>query len=293
MTDGSQSLAPILDTGRGGGPAKALPSALLIPISPIEWHGPHLPLGVDGLASGYVAERAAQILGATVYPILFVGTERERRPEMLRSLGLPEDAHIEGMDFPANNYKSFYFREEVFALVLRDVIGMAKANGYQVVRIVNGHGAENQLATIARLCTELDDPLGQRVIANAPSAPSGKRKAVPAAKAKKVSGGHATSDENVGDDGIRAGHRAPGAAASPERPLRCADFAIVDGPSFDGFHTPDYTVRRQVDPRTQSDAETGRRDVEASAQKVAAQVGEILKKAKAGPTPGRRKARRG
>lgn len=172
-------------------------SALLIPISPIEWHGPHLPLGVDGLASGYVAERAAQILGATVYPILFVGTERERRPEMLRSLGLPEDAHIEGMDFPANNYKSFYFREEVFALVLRDVIGMAKANGYQVVRIVNGHGAENQLATIARLCTELDDPLGQRVIANAPSAPSGKRKAVPAAKAKKVSGGHATSDETL------------------------------------------------------------------------------------------------
>lgn len=268
-------------------------SALLIPISPIEWHGPHLPLGVDGLASGYVAERAAQILGATVYPILFVGTERERRPEMLRSLGLPEDAHIEGMDFPANNYKSFYFREEVFALVLRDVIGMAKANGYQVVRIVNGHGAENQLATIARLCTELDDPLGQRVIANAPSAPSGKRKAVPAAKAKKVSGGHATSDETLvmmafEPDTVHLERLPP-----PERPLRCADFAIVDGPSFDGFHTPDYTVRRQVDPRTQSDAETGRRDVEASAQKVAAQVGEILKKAKAGPTPGRRKARRG
>ena len=148
------------NTGRGGGPATGWERASLSPISPIEWHGPHLPLGVDGLASGYVAERAAQILGATVYPILFVGTERERRPEMLRSLGLPEGAYIEGMDFPANNYKSFYFREEVLALVLRDVIGMAQANGYRVVHIVNGHGATNQLGVIARLCAELDDPRG-------------------------------------------------------------------------------------------------------------------------------------
>jgi len=212
---------------------------------------------------------------------------------MLRSLGLPEDAHVEGMDFPANNYKSFYFREEVFALVLRDVIGMAKANGYQVVRIVNGHGAENQLATIARLCMELDDPRGQRVIADAPSAASKKPKAVPAVKGKKVSAGHATSQETsmmmaFEPDTVHLERLPP-----PERPLRCADFAIVDGPTFDCFHTPDHTVRREVDPRTQSDAEMGRRQVEAGAQRIAAQVGEILKKAKAGPTPGRRKARPG
>jgi creatinine amidohydrolase len=268
-------------------------SALLIPIAPIEWHGPHLPLGVDPLAAGYDAERAAQILGATVYPTLFVGTERERRPEVLRSLGLPEDAHVEGMDFPANNYKSFYFREEVFALVLRDVIGMAKANGYQVVYIVNGHGADNQLATIARLCTELDDPHGQRVIANAPSAPSRKPKAVPTVKKKKVSAGHATADETstmmaFEPDTVHLERLPP-----PERPLRCADFAIVDGPTFDCFHTPGHTVRREVDPRTQSDAEMGRRQVEASAQRIAARVREILKKAKARPTPGTRKARPG
>ena len=132
-------------------------SALLIPVSPVEWHGPHLPLGTDAIAAAHFAERAAQILGATVYPTLFVGTERERPPAMLRSIGLPERAHIEGMDFPANNYKSFYFREEVLALVLRDVIGMAKANGYRVVHIVNCHGAVNQLAVIARLCAESSD----------------------------------------------------------------------------------------------------------------------------------------
>jgi creatinine amidohydrolase len=268
-------------------------SALLIPIAPIEWHGPHLPLGTDPLCASYDAERAAQILGATVYPTLFIGTERERRPEMLRSIGLPEDAHVEGMDFPANNYKSFYFREEVFALVLRDVIGMAKANGYQVVRIVNAHGAENQLATIARLCAELDDPHGQRVLANPPPAPSRKSKAAPAAEAKKVSGGHATSDETstmmaFEPDTVHLERLPP-----PERPLRSADFAIVDGPTFDGFHTPDYTVRRAVDPRTQSNAEIGRRQVEASAQRIAAQVREILKKAKAGRTPATRKARPG
>jgi creatinine amidohydrolase/Fe(II)-dependent formamide hydrolase-like protein len=235
---------------------------------------------VDALSAGHVAERAAQILGATVYPTLFVGTERERRPEVLRSLGLPEDARVEGMDFPANNYRSFYFREEVFALVLRDVIGMAKANGYRVVRIVNGHGAENQLAVIARLCAELDDPCGQRVIANAPKTSAKRRKAGPAMKAKKVSGGHATSDETstmmaFEPDTVHLDRLPP-----RSRPLRCADFAIVDGPTFDCLPTPDHTVRPEVDPRTQSSAAEGRRRVEARAQEIAAQVSEMLTKRK-------------
>jgi creatinine amidohydrolase len=266
-------------------------SALLIPIAPIEWHGPHLPLGVDALCAGHDAERAAQILGATVYPTLFVGTERERRPEMLRSIGLPEKAHIEGMDFPRNNYKSFYFREEVFALVLRNVIGMAKANGYQVVRIVNGHGAENQLAVIARLCAELDDPRGQRVIADAPAAPARKPKPAPTGKAKMISAGHATADETstmmaFEPDTVHLERLPP-----PSRPLRCADFAIVDGPTFDCLPTPDHTVRREVDPRTHSSAAEGRRRVEAHAQRIAAQVRAILKRAKAGRTPGKGKLR--
>lgn len=259
-------------------------SALLIPVLPVEWHGPHLPLGTDALAAGHYAERAAQILGATVYPTLFVGTERERPPAMLRAIGLPEGAYIEGMDFPANNYKSFYFREEVLALVLRDVIGMAQANGYRVVHIVNGHGATNQLGVIARLCAELDDPRGQRVTTTSGHAS--------AKKGEMDSAGHATAEETsiilaLEPDTVHLERLPP-----PGRALRNADFAIVDGPTFDGLHTPDRTVRREVDPRTRSDAREGRRRAEDIAQAIAAQVRGILGKTARGRTPGKHRMRR-
>jgi creatinine amidohydrolase/Fe(II)-dependent formamide hydrolase-like protein len=203
---------------------------------------------------------------------------------VLRSIGLPEGAFIEGMDFPANNYKSFYFREEIFALVLRDMIGMAQANGYRVVHIVNGHGAVNQLAVIDRLCAELDDPRGQRVTTGH----------APVKEPKNASGAHATADETslmlaFEPDTVHLERLPP-----PGRPLRSADFAIVDGPTFDGRPTPGHTVRREADPRMRSDAKIGRRSAEAVAQAIAARVGEILREGARHPRrgaapPGRRR----
>lgn len=39
-----------------------------VPWGALEWHGPHLPLGVDGIAAEAVAERAAQRTGGVVLP---------------------------------------------------------------------------------------------------------------------------------------------------------------------------------------------------------------------------------
>ena len=240
--------------------------ALLVPVAPVEWHGPHLPLGCDPLIAAAVAERAAQVLGATAYPTLFVGTERERSPAMLRAMGLPADARIEGMDFPANIYRSFYFREEIFALLLRDLVGMARANGYRVVYIVNGHGAENQLAVIQRLCAELDDPKGARV-AWGYAFPEEMRKGLIAhAAAEETSMLLHLAPQNVQLDQLPA----------PPRPLRNAEFAIVDGPTFDGRPTSDFTVRPEVDPRTRSDAAAGARSLDAAAQEIVAHLRALL-----------------
>jgi creatinine amidohydrolase/Fe(II)-dependent formamide hydrolase-like protein len=92
-----------------------------------------------------MARRLARELRCPYFPPLFVGTERERRPETLRALGFPEDAHIEGMDFPRNAVKSAYLREEVFSLVVRDTLSVLLDRfGFRRVLIVNGHGADNQ-----------------------------------------------------------------------------------------------------------------------------------------------------
>jgi len=241
-------------------------SVLLIPLAPVEWHGPHLPLGTDPLIATHVAEGAAGILGATVYPTLYVGTERERPADMLRSIGLPEDAHVEGMDFPGNTYRSFYFREEIFSLVVRDVVRMALANAYRVVYLVNGHGAANQLEVIKRLCAELDDPPGHRVVWGY------------AFPEELLAGSiaHAAAEEtsimlHVEPDTVEMDNLPPA-----DKQLKSADFAIVDGPTFDGEPTPDHTVREDVDPRTQSDAVLGQRYVRDTAEETATRIREYL-----------------
>jgi len=241
-------------------------SALLIPVAPVEWHGPHLPLGTDPLIASHVAARAALLLGATVYPTLYVGTERERPPEMLRAIGLPDDSYVEGMDFPANSYRSFYFREEVFALLLRDVIGQALAHQYRVVYVVNGHGAANQLAVVKRLCAEFDRPQGPRVTWGY------------AFPEELLAGSiaHAAAEETSIMLHLEPDLVEMGELPAPDRPLRSADFAIVDGPTFDCRPTPDLTVRKEVDPRTNSDAALGRRYVDATARETAERIRQHL-----------------
>ncbi len=59
---------------------------VILPLAPIEWHGPHLVLGCDPLLAHAFARRLARELACPYFPPLFIGTERERRPETLRAL---------------------------------------------------------------------------------------------------------------------------------------------------------------------------------------------------------------
>ena len=120
---------------------------VLLPLAPLEWHGPHLAMGCDNLLAHAFARRLAREFQCPYFPPLFVGTERERNPNMLESLGFSRDAFIEGMDFPKNSVASAYFREEVFAAVVRDTLHILFARmRFRRVLIVNGHGADNQRA---------------------------------------------------------------------------------------------------------------------------------------------------
>jgi creatinine amidohydrolase len=234
---------------------------MILPVAPIEWHGPHLAMGCDPLLAHSFARRVAGTLRCPYFPPLFVGTERERRPEMLESIGLDRDAYVEGMDFPRNPVGSAYLREEVFAAVVRDTLRVILDKlGFRWVLIVNGHGAENQAATLDRLCAELNNLSrpAKRVIWVYPGFPR-----------SLISGaiGHAAAEE-----ASMLEAEWPGCVDVSRLPkggkLRNTDHAIVDGETFDLSPTPDHTVRENQDPRLHTDPAWGRKQIEIALAEV-------------------------
>jgi len=218
--------------------AREAGAPIFLPVGPLEWHGPHLPLGVDPLRAYQAALALARELNGLVLPTLFVGTERERSPEMLRNIGFAGDEHVEGMDFPQCTLKSLYFREEVFAGLLRDYLAML-IDGWQFRRIVivNGHGGENHIAVIQRLLTEYNARTQSRVTL-----------VQPMSHYPSSAIGHATVEETETlmlfyPDSVDLGALPP----RPE-PLENLRFAVVDDASFNGRSTT-HAVCEEADPR--------------------------------------------
>lgn len=231
---------------------------VILPIAPIEWHGPHLALGCDNLLAHAFARRLALTLECPYYPPLFIGTERERSPEMLGAIGFERDAFVEGMDFPRHEVASAYFREEVFALVLHEALHVLLGRmRFRRVLIVNGHGADNQRGVLDRLCREFNagSDRAERV-----------RWVYPGFPRSLVAGGigHAASEETS-----MLAASWPScvdlARLPADGPLRNVDYGVVDGETFDGTPTPDRTLRPERDPRRHTDPAWGRAQLERAA----------------------------
>ncbi len=244
---------------------------VILPIAPIEWHGPHMVMGCDNLLAHAFARTLARLLECPYFPPLFVGTERERDPDMLESIGFGRDAHIEGMDFPKVTVASGYYREEVFALVVRDTLTILfDRMKFRRVLIVNGHGATNQSGVLTRLCNEFNAAGrgGKRIMW-----------VYPGFTHPLMGGsiGHAGAEEC---SMLEASW--PGSVDLSRLPvsgrLKNVDFAIVDGETFDGKPTEDHTVRDMQDPRLHTDPAWGGKLMEEAAMDVAAEVRKMLLK---------------
>jgi creatinine amidohydrolase len=209
-----------------------------LPIGPLEWHGPHLPLGTDPLHAEHLAVALASEVGGVVYPTLYWGTERERSPELLRDLGFTGDEWIVGMDFPANSLPSFYAPEEQFAAVVRWTVDGMIAHGFRLIVLTNGHGAKNQLYHLARLTAELNARGPARLLT-----------VYLLAREAGDDPGHATITETAAVMALDPGRVDLAALPAPGVPLRNIDWAIVDGETFEGHPTAGYTVHPADDPR--------------------------------------------
>ena len=103
-----------------------------LPIGPLEWHGPAAPFGTDPLTAHESAVRCAREVGGVVLPPLFMGVDTPRDEQGLQNLGFENtDQYIVGMDFPDNTVPSYYFREEIFAMAVREYVRLLVKQGYR------------------------------------------------------------------------------------------------------------------------------------------------------------------
>ena len=234
-----------------------------LPLGPLEWHSLHMPLGTDALNAGAVAREVAERVGGVVLPTLFWGTERERPAEMLEDLGFARDDYVVGMDFPANLIKSLYCREEVFALLVREMLRLLVDSDYKLIVIVNGHGAANHLEALERLCKEFTARSPATVLLTI---------AFPTGGHFEFGIGHADALETslmmaLYPESVDMGELPP-----LPSPLISRDWGIVDSDTFRGNPTPDHTLRSTADPRLQASPELGRQAFEDSIDEIAGTV---------------------
>jgi len=234
---------------------------VFIPLGPLEWHGPHMPLGTDPLNAENVAMGACRKVGGVVWPTQFWGTERERSPKQLEALGFEQDQYVVGMDFPRNSLPSAYCPEELFALLLRENLRQVRALGARLAVVINGHGAENHRQVLDRLANEFNHTTDLRVQV---------RVAMPRREFENGSIGHATDTET--SLMMYLCPHAVDLASLPMLPqaLRFSEFAIVDGPGFDGKGSAERIVLE--DPRTNSSAQKGQAVAEQTIEELAHEV---------------------
>jgi creatinine amidohydrolase len=220
---------------------------IFVPVAPLEWHGPHLPLGVDALNAEEVAMGVCRQIGGLVWPTLFWGTERDRTEQEIKNLGFPSGSYIVGMDFPNNTLPSGYCPEEIFGVLIRETLRQISRMPVRLAVLVNGHGAVNHNTVLRRLATEFNHTTSLGVYV---------RTAFPQKMIDAGSIAHAGSDET--NLMLHYHPKTVDISNLPPRnqPFHYADFAIVDGPGFDGKGRPDKVV--EDDPRRNPSPERGK-----------------------------------
>lgn len=238
----------------------------IFPLGPLEYHGPHMPLGTDPLSAGFVAHECCRRLGkGVVRPTMYVGTERERDPDMLESLGFKRDDYVVGMDFPSRLWNSHYLPEEVFALLVAAEIRCFISQGYKYIFIVNGHGAFNHNAVLKRLCIELSNTTPAQVDFAI---------GFPEEAASAGAIGHADIAEtslimNYNESSVDLSTLPP-----KEVPLKYTDFSVVNGEGFIASK-PDRLVPPEYDPRN-ANAQIGKLHFETTITEICGKIDRLV-----------------
>jgi creatinine amidohydrolase len=236
------------------------------PLGLVEWHGPHLPFGVDAFNAEAVALRAAKEGGGLVFPTTYLGTEREREPELLDWMGFNEHDWIVGMDFPNNSLPSMYAREDIFAMTIRENLRLMAAYPLRLIVIISGHAATNQIETLQRLAAEFNATHDAQLLVTLPFV-SNDEGLMEVGHASRIETSimMALQPETVELDNL----------PSLSEPLNNPDWGIIDYFTFAGQPTADRVIHDVDDPR-QATAEAGEEMLWRATQQILDRVEEAL-----------------
>jgi len=111
-----------------------------LPLGTLEWHGPHLPLGSDGLQSQGFFVELAKAAGGIVLPMLFVAPDRRTEADGKEYYGM-DYAKTNGQDgkplqLPGSAY---WMPEEQFDRLIEAILKQLKRAGFRIV-VGHGHG---------------------------------------------------------------------------------------------------------------------------------------------------------
>ncbi|MBO5137588.1 MAG: creatininase family protein [Spirochaetaceae bacterium] len=122
-----------------------------LPLGTLEWHGPHLPLGADGIQAEELFSLLAEDVGGIVLPMLFCAPDIKQVQE--------DGSELYGMDFYLSEDKnspyyynaqqfpgSAYFMEkDLYTQMMFSVVKQLARVGFKVV-VMHGHGPANAWA---------------------------------------------------------------------------------------------------------------------------------------------------
>jgi len=233
-----------------------------LPIGPLEWHGPHLPYGVDPLHAHVLAVECARETDGVVLPMVPLGTETYIEPDRLRHRGFQGHERIIGMDFPGFPLPSLYVEESALGVAVRELVRGLKRQAFRVIVIVNGHGAPNHRAMLNRLAIEESEPGEVAVFLTGALLDTRIR-------------GHAELRETSYMVAYFPDTVDLSALPAPPAPIKTFETGVLDQPSLAGQPAPDFSISAAQDPRYAS-ASQGHEDVASEMRRITAKVRDAL-----------------
>lgn len=102
-----------------------------VPVGTLEWHGIHLPLGVDALVPYALLSRTAAVSGGVVLPPLYT------------SCGL--------LNLPY----CFSYRQSLLGNTIKETLEQIRKEGFRAIIVMTGHGPMDQIHIIKSVCQDL------------------------------------------------------------------------------------------------------------------------------------------
>jgi len=106
-----------------------------IPFGTVEWHGPHLPLGVDTLKIQAFVSKAVSISGGIVFPVVTWNRNTIRSIDGVSYEGVENLCRHQ---LPGNIH---FIRKQTFESLVEDCVDCCMNRGFKAVCIWSGHNA--------------------------------------------------------------------------------------------------------------------------------------------------------